>query len=876
MRSIKSFFIILFVVLTAQVYGQIELDAGGGSEIKLNYLEPVEYEIGGISFNGTTECDVRTLYFAVGDKIKIPGEKIKKTIDKLSKSGLYKDNIQISYSKISGKIIFLEIYLEPAARLSSFVYKGVKKGDIDDFDKKLNLSHGKVVNDNLKTVIKNVITDFYKDKGFYFTSVEVSEKKDSLNPNFVVLTIEVNKGKKVKVESINIRGTEEVDPFKLRSAMKETKTRFLFQPFEKIDTAIADFVKNHQKYKKKDLGQLFLNYNADRVRFRFKTSKFDQQNFDKDKITLIKKYNEFGYRDAYILSDTVYFISKRAMNIDIYVSEGKRYYFRNITWVGNSKYSSDILSQVLNIRKGDVYNTHLLETNLNMSPDNMDVSSLYLDDGYLFFYAMPVEISVENDSVDIEIRIREGSQATINKVSVSGNTRTSDIVILRELVTIPGRKFSRADIIRSQRQLMQMGFFDEQKMNVIPTADEKTGTVNLEYVVEEKTSDQLQLSIGFGAGQLYGQLGFAFNNFSARKFFKKGAWTPVPSGEGQKLGFNIQVYSNAYQVYSASFTEPWLGGKKPIALTVGVSHSLYASSYSKANANYSKMQVTTVSAGVSNRLKVPDDYFYMSNTMIYRYYDVRNYALGNAFDSGVSHSISYTFALGRNSTDAPIYPRTGSDMIFSVQLTPPYSLFNGKDYTSAEMTAQERYKFLEYHKWKLNLSQFVNIVDNLVLNVRAKFGFLGMYNKAVGASPFERFYMGGSGLMSSYMMDAREIVSMRGYTDQAITPTDPNRQDQAIGGIAFQKLTLELRYPITLNPSATIFLLTFLEAGNNWKDIPSYRPFEMYRSAGVGVRVFLPMFGLLGLDWGYGFDPVPGNPSAGKSQFHFSIGQSIE
>ena len=865
MRSIKLVVITVFVGLVSAVQAQVELEAGKDAEIRLNYLDPTEYEVGGISFNGTAECDIRMLHFKVGDKIKIPGDKIRKTIERLSKSGLYKDNIQISASKISGKIIFLDIYLEPAARLGSFVYKGVKKGDIDEFDKKLNLSQGKVVNDNLKTVIKNVVSDFYKDKGFYFASVEVTEQKDTLNPNFVVLTIQVEKGKKVKVDRINVFGAEQVDPFKLRAAMKETKTQFLFKPFDKVDTAIVDFFKNHHKYKGKDLGQLFLNYHSDRVRFRFKTSKFDQQNFEKDKVSLIKKYNEFGYRDAYIVSDSVYFTAGNSMNIDIYVNEGKRYYFRNITWVGNSKYSSEVLGQVLNIKKGDVYNTELLDKNLTMSPDNMDVSSLYLDDGYLFFYALPIEVNVEKDSVDVEIRIREGVQATINKVTISGNTRTSDIVILRELVTVPGRLFSRADIIRSQRQLMQFGFFDEQKLNVIPTADEKTGTVSLEYVVEEKSSDQLQLSLGFGGGYFSGQVGFAFNNFSARKFFKKGAWTPVPSGDGQRLAFSVQVYSNAFQYYSASFTEPWLGGKKPIALTVMVSHSLYASSYSKERVDYQKMQVTTVSAGVSNRLKVPDDYFYMSNTFTYRHYDAHNYGSGFILDSGKAHSISYTFALGRNSTDAPLYPRVGSDMVFSVQLTPPYSLMNGKDYT--DMSKQERYKWLEYHKWKLNISQFVNIVDNLVLNIRARFGYLGMYNPKVGASPFERFYMGGSGLMSSYIMDAREIVSMRGYTDQSIGPE--------MGGIVFQKLTFELRYPITLNPSATIFILTFLEAGNNWKDIQSYKPFEMHRSAGVGVRVFLPMLGLLGLDWGYGFDPVPGS-TAPKSQFHFSIGQSIE
>ncbi|MDR2408641.1 MAG: outer membrane protein assembly factor BamA [Bacteroidales bacterium] len=866
MQSTKLFLITLFIVLLSQQsQSQVVLEAGSASDIELNYVNPAEYEIGGITFSGTAECDVRTLYFAVGEKIKIPGEKIRKTIDRLAKSGLYKDNIRITANNISGKIIFLDIYLEEANRLSSFVYTGVKKSDIEEFNKKLNLSQGKIVNENLKIIIKNVVTDYYKEKGFYFASVEVVEQKDTSNPNFVILNINVDKGRKVKVEKIIIHGAQEIDGFKLRAAMKETKTKFLFQPFEKVDSAIIDFFKNHDKYKGKDLGQLLLNYYSERVRVRFKTSKYDQLNFEKDKNSLIKKYNEFGYRDAYIVSDTVYFISKRAINIDIYVNEGRKYYFRNITWVGNSKYSSEILSQILNIKKGDVYNTTLLETNLNMSQDNMDVSSLYLDDGYLFFYALPIEINVEGDSVDIEIRIREGIQATINKVTVSGNTRTSDNVILRELVTVPGRKFSRSDIIRSQRQLLQFGFFNQEKMNVIPTADEKTGTVNLEYVVEESSSDQLQLSVGWGANLFYGQIGFAFNNFSARKFFKKGAWTPVPSGDGQKLAFNVQVYSNAYQYYSASFTEPWLGGKKPIALTVGVSHSLDASTLAKTDASYYKLQVTNFSVGISNRLKVPDDYFYMSNMITYRYYDSKNYT-SFILATGIAHSISYTFSLGRNSTDAAIYPRTGSDMIFSVQLTPPYSSFNNKNY--ADLPLADKYRWLEYHKWKINISQYINIVENLVLNIRARFGFLGMYNQKVGASPFERFYMGGSGLTSTYMIDAREIVSMRGYTDEAITPDK--------GGTVFQKMTFELRYPITLNPSATIFLLTFLEAGNNWKDMRSYKPFEMYRAAGVGVRVYLPMFGLLGLDWGYGFDAVPGNPNANKSQFHFSIGQSIE
>ncbi|MCL2130841.1 MAG: BamA/TamA family outer membrane protein [Lentimicrobiaceae bacterium] len=866
MRVIKPFSILIFLfLLVQQAQAQVVLEQE--TDIELDYLNPVEYEIGGITFSGTAECDLRNLPIAVSERIKIPGDKIHKTIERLSKMGIYKDNIQISAKRIEGKIIFLDIYLEEMPRLSTFIYRGVKKSDIDEFDKKVKLSQGKVVNENLKTIVKNVVGDYYREKGFYHVQVDVSERKDTLLPNFLTLIVEVNKGKKVKVNGINIVGAEKVDAITLRRAMKETKTRFLFQPFEKIDTAVVDFVKNHKKYKEKDLWQLTSTYFADRVRVRFKTSKFDRADYESDKESMIQKYNALGHRDAYIVSDSVYFLPDGSMNIDIVVDEGQKYYFRNITWVGNTKYSSEVLSQVLGIRKGDVYNTALLETNLTMSQENLDVSSLYLDDGYLFFNAIPVEIAVVEDSVDVEIRIREGSQARIRRVDIINNTRTSDIVALRELSTIPGRMFSRSDIIRSQRQLMQLGFFNPEKMNVIPKADEKTGMVDLEYIVEEASSDQLQLSLGWGGGYIYGNVGFNFNNFSARKFFKKGAWTPIPSGDGQRLGFMVQVYSNMYQQYSASFTEPWLGGKKPIALTVGASQSLYASSNAaRSDANYVGIQITTASVGVMNRLKIPDDYFYMSNTIMYQYYNVSNYSTFRLFSNGESHAISYIFGLGRNSTDAPIYTRTGSDIAFSIQLTPPYSLFNNKNYN--DMTDQQRYKFLEYYKWKFNIKQYINIIDNLVLSLRGRFGYLGMYNSKAGASPFERFYLGGSGLTATSILDGREIIGMRGYTDAALSSDD--------GGTIFQKFTFELRYPVSLNPSATVYLLGFLETGNSWETMKDYQPFKMYRAAGFGVRVFLPMFGLLGLDWGYGFDPVPGNPSAHKSQFHFTMGAAID
>lgn len=869
MRIAKFLFIILlFLFLHANVQSQVNLPNQSG--ISLNYLNPEEYEIGGITFSGNASCDPRSLNFSVGDKIKIPGDKITKTIERLSKMGLYEDNINITATKIEGKIIFLDVYLEEVPRLMGFVYKGVRKSDIDEFDDKINLSQGKVVNENLKSVVKNIIRNYYVDKGFYYASVDITEERDSLNANLVTLTIRVNKGKKTRINAINFHGAEQVETSKLIASMKNIKAKFTFRPFNKIDTAIVDFFKNHEKYKNKDLAELFLDYNQDRVRIRFKASKFKEDDFETDKQSVISKYNEMGYRDAYIVKDTIYLNRNKEINIDIYLEEGKKYYFRNITWVGNTKYSSEVLHRVLNIDKGDVYNTVLLERNLSMNPDGLDVSTLYLDDGYLFFNAIPVEKLIEGDSVDIEIRIVERNQAIINRISVSGNTRTGDEVILREVSTFPGQKFSRSDVIRSQRQLLQLGYFNQEKMNVIPKANEMEGTVDLEYIVEEASSDQLELSIGWGSNQFIASVGVSFNNFSFRKIFKKDAWTPIPGGDGQKLSFRI--YANTYyRQYGFSFTEPWLGGKKPNAFTFSFSHTNYSNGQAESSENYQRIRITSLSVGISNRLKIPDDYFMMSNFIAYQYYDVKNYPYF-IITNGYSHGLSYNFTLNRNSLDAVIYPRNGSEMLFSLQFTPPYSLFSqNKDYASME--AKDKYKWLEYHKWKFNVSYYLNIIDNLVLSVRGKFGFLGHYNSALGDTPFERFYLGGSGLSSTYISDGREIVGMRGYIDESLTPTS---NGIAIGGTIYQKFTFELRYPISLNPSATIYLLTFLEAGNCWLNAETYKPFEIYRSAGVGVRVHLPMFGMLGLDWGYGFDDVPGNKTAGGSQFHFSINQSID
>jgi outer membrane protein insertion porin family len=534
--------------------------------------------------------------------------------------------------------------------------------------------------------------------------------------------------------------------------------------------------------------------------------------------------------------------------------------------VGNTKYPTKLLREILNIEKGDVYNQSLLEERLLMDKNGNDLSSLYMNDGYLFFRANPVEVRIDGDSIDLEIRIFEGKQARYNQITVSGNTKTSDRVILRELTTIPGQMFNREDLINSQRLLLGLGYFNQESINVIPKPNETEGTVDLEYIVEEASSDQLELSVGMGAYGVQFSAAVTFNNFSFNKFFKKEAWTPIPSGDGQKLSFRASASTRYYQYYTVSFTEPWVGGKKPNSLIAGISYQIQTDARKKTDDLHQSLKIFGVSVGYEQKLTWPDIYFRVMHTLMYQRYNVHNFYSDFAFANGYSNNISYIFTLMRNSVDAPIYPRSGSEIFFSAQFTPPYSLFNNKiDYANAE--PQIKYRWIEMHKWKFNISWFTRIVENLVVNIRFKSGFMGCYNKDIGIAPFERFKLGGDGL-SNWSYTGTEIIGMRGYGDVALSP------DQ--GAAIFNKFTAELRYPITLNPSATIFLLGFVEAGNSWIDKRQYSPFKLYKSAGFGVRVFLPMFGLLGFDWGYGFDDISTKPGQNKSHFHISINSSID
>ncbi len=843
LRKLSIAYLLLIFQMSASIKAQVLI--GGTNLEEMQFEDPQEYEIGGITISGIQYLDKNVLIMLsglmVGEKVMVPGQKISKSIDNLWEQGLFSD-IKLYATKVQGNVIFLNFQLEERPRLSKFSFKGVRKAEADELRKQLKIIRGQVVTKNLISTSTATIKKFYIDKGFLNVEVNTIETPDSMLKNNVILIFNVDKKNRVKIKDINFYGNENLKSSALRRYMKDTKQARW--------------------------------YNI------FKASKYIEDNVEKDLEKVIEKYNTKGFRDAQIVRDSVYKLDDKYVNLDIEVKEGHKFYFRNITWVGNSKHSTKELNSILGIKTGDVYNQQVLESRLFMNPNGRDVTSLYMDDGYLFFQATPIEVLVENDSIDIEIRLYEGKQATINRVTVSGNTKTNDHVIMREIRTKPGQLFSRSDIIRTQRELAQLGYFDQEKLNVTPKPNPSDGTVDIEYTVEERPSDQVELSGGWGANRVVGTLGVTFNNFSARNFFKKNAWRPLPAGDGQRLSVRAQTTGTWFQSYNISFTEPWLGGKRPNSLTVSLYHSIQSNGEKRyvKNAdgerilNYKRqgIDITGLSVGLGRRLQWPDDFFTIYQEATYQHYEINKWP-AFLFNEGIANNLSYKISLSRNSIDAPIYPRKGSQTTLTLQLTPPYSFFRtdstGKrveDYS--RYTLQERYKWVEYHKWKFTTSWFTNLAGNLVLNTRAGFGFLAMYNRSLGAAPFERFYLGGSGL-TGFALDGREIIALRGYDDQSLSP--------AIGGTIISKYTMELRFPVSLNPNATVYLLGFTEAGNTWSRFRDYNPFAVKRSAGVGVRVFLPMFGLLGLDWGYRFDDVPTAPRMQKSQVHFTIGFNL-
>ncbi len=833
---------LILVILFSNTFGQISLN----DNLNFDYANPKNYEIGGITISGVKYLDERALIslsgLSVNQKIQVPGEEITSAIEKLWKQGLFSD-IKISVTKIIENTVFLDIYLQERPRLSKFALTGMKKSEADDIRDLLSLRKGDQVTDNILNNSKNKIKTFFVDKGFYNVEVNIREVNDSTLSNNVILFFEVKKNEKVKIKKITFEGNNAL----------RNRDKLLF-----IKRKPVTLMPNRK------LKRLMKDTKEKKLTHIFKTSKFIQSNFKADKSNIIAKYNSKGYRDAQIISDSVYKSEENMLSIDIKLKEGNKYYFGDITWTGNSKYPSELLSRGIGIKRGDIYDQELLDNRLFV--DENSVSSIYLDNGYLFFSLTPVEISVKTDTINIEMRIYEGKQATVKNVTIIGNTKTHEHVIRREIRTKPGELFSRKDIIRTQRELAQLGYFNPEKLNVNPKPNPVDGTVDLEYIVEEKPSDQIELSGGWGAQMIVGTLGLSFNNFSLRNIFNGKSWTPLPSGDGQKLSLRAQTNGIYYQAYSMSFTEPWLGGKKPNSLTVSVYHNIYTNGRKLSDPARESMKITGVALGMGKRLQWPDDFFTLYHELSYQLYDLNKYSYYSlfSFNDGVANNISFKTVLMRNSVDQPIYPRTGSSFSISLQLTPPYSVFNGKDYTT--MDAKERYKFVEYHKWNITSSWFQRVAGDLVLMTKGELGILGIYNHEVGNSPFEGFNVGGDGLMS-YTISGTETIALRGYSNQAFTPNGSAN--------AYTKYTLELRYPLSLDPNATLYGLAFLEAGNAWYKLNEINLFAIHRSAGVGIRIFLPMFGKLGVDWGYGFDPLYGNATSAGGKFHFIIGQNF-
>ncbi len=874
-KNLHFIAILLFITLSSlQTSAQISI----GSDLNdIDYARPQKYTIGGVTVSGVQHLDKNVLIMLsnlnVGEEITVPGDKITEAIKKLWKQNLF-ENIKIVATKIENNNIFLDLQLQERPRLSGYTFNGVKKGEADKLKEILGLTRGDIVTDNLRVSSKSKIANHFREKGFLNIDVTVNQKEDKEKVNHVKLIFNIDKNRRIKIKDINIIGNQNLTDVQVKRAFKNTKEKARFRPLNSIHELIYQTGVNLFKLNFRGAVDSAQSILAEDYNLRiFKRSKYLESEFEEDKYNLIKKYNKHGFRDFKITDESISLNDDKTIDLNITVDEGNRYYFRNINWIGNTVYSTQRLNEVLGIQKGDIFNKEVLETKLNMDPNGMDVSSLYLDNGYLFFNAYPIEKNIENDSIDLEMRLYEGEQARIKNVTISGNTRTKDYVVLRELYTKPGKLFSKNDIIRSVRELAQLKYFNQETIQPIPKPDPQNNEVDIEYKVEEASTDQVELSGGWGYGRVIGTLGLSFNNFSAKNIFKKSAWRPVPTGDGQKVNLRLQSYGKGYISFSTSFTEPWLGGKRPTSLTLSYYTSVMGNSFLSSDFDWSII-INSVNVAIGKRLKWPDDFFILRQSIGFQRYKLENYQrilLGNG--NGQYNTISYNIILGRNSVDAPIYPRSGSDLSLSLEVTPPYSAFSNKDYKS--MSDQEKFKWMEFHKWKFKGSWYKQLVGDLVLSIRTRYGFLNAYNNDIGITPFNRFFLGGDGLSGGGgYFDGREIIAMRGYSNLSLTP-NYYAQDN-LGGTIYNKNTLELRYPISLNPSATIYALSFLEAGNAWSDFSGFQPFKLYKSAGVGVRVFLPIFGLLGLDWGYGFDPVPGLPNAHKGNFAFSINQSID
>ena len=842
--------------------------------------------VGKISFNNQTVVTFAGLQ--KGQEITIPGEEISGAIKKLGKLGLF-DEISFYVNKIQNDSIYLDLNLVELPKLNQVKFVGIKKNKTEGLIKDNSLTRGKVVNENLITTTKNYIESKYKKEGYYNTKVNITTPKDTSTVNQVNMLVTIDKGDKVKIQSIDFVGNDKLSDKNLRNAMKDTKQK-----------------------------------NPLRI---LKASKFIQAKYKTDLEKVIAAYKEKGYRDARILSDSVtYNKNKNALAIKINVEEGNKYYFGNIKFLGNTVYSDQLLSRILGVKKGETYNGVLLEKRIadKSKPDSEDITNLYQNNGYLFSNINAVEVKTANDTIDFEIRVTEGPLAYFNKITVVGNDKTNDRVIYRELRTKPGDKYSKEELVRTIREIGQLGFFDPEAIDPkFKNVDSGAGTVDIEYNLIEKGSSQIELQGGYGGGGFIGTLGLSFNNFSARNLLNKEAYKPLPMGDGQKVSLRLQG-STYFQTYSVSFSEPWFGQKKPVQFSTSLSYSKqFLNNYITRRVDKTKsFNILTLSVGLAKRLTVPDDFFVLSQSVSYQQYDLHNYNTGLfTFGNGTSRNLAYTIGLTRsNKGTNPIFPTYGSEFSISAKVTPPYSLMNGIDYArlgdkeefklkntvdrsntpdanghtvkigdyidaagnkvfsyedaaaDPALVDQKKFNWLEYYKIKFKADWYTKIYGKLVLRTLTEFGFLGAYNQNRGAIPFERFYVGGDGL-ANYSMDGRETIQLRGYPNNSLTPV--NTKGEQIGATVYNKFSLEMRYPITLKSSASIYALTFLEAGSSYKDFKTYNPFALSRSAGAGLRVFMPAFGLLGIDFGYGFDALPGTSKPNGWETHFIIGQQF-
>lgn len=849
-------------------------------------LTPKKYKIADIKVSGIKNYDDFVLIgfsgLSVGDEVSVPGDEITQAIKRFWKHGLFSD-VKILASKIEGDQIWLDIQLKQRPRISEVHYSGIKKSEREDLEAKLGLKKGFQVTPNIMDRTKQVIQKFFDGKGFKNVDVEIEQKDDPANEGEVIVNINIDKNEKTKIHHITFEGNSALSARDLKKAMKKTNEKFSF--FNDWKTSILEM---------------------------FSTKKFTTEEYENDKNNIISKYNEHGYRDAVLISDSVWNYNEKKVDIHIKVDEGQKYYLKDIRFVGNTKYATDYLMAVLGMKPGEVYNQKKLDERI--STDEDAVSNIYFNNGYLFFNADPVEVDVQGDSIALEIRIQEGPQATINKVIIKGNDRLYEDIVRRELRTKPGMLFSREDLVRSVRELAQMGHFDPENMNPVPLPDPENGTVDIEYNLVSKANDQIEFSAGWGQTGVIGKLSLKFTNFSMKNFLNPSTYKGIiPQGEGQTLTLSGQTNGRYYQAYSISFMDPWFGGKRPNTLSVsayfskltdiadsylsnysygynpfynsgyyggyGYNNSYHNSMYNTYEYAYNPNKYITmfgVSAGYGKRLNWPDDYFQFMATLNYQLYTMKDWDYF-LVQNGTCHNVNLELNLSRNSIDNPLYTRSGSQFSLSVALTPPYSLFNDKDYAAMSNDNPDKYRFIEYHKWKFKAKIFsplapLTVKRTPVLMSRVEFGFLGMYDKNK-KTPFETFYMGGDGMSGYSSTYATETIGLRGYENGSIA----GNGGYSSYGYAYQRLAMELRYPFLLEPSSTIYGLVFVEAGNAWTDMKDFNPFKLKRSAGVGVRIFLPMIGLMGLDWAYGFDE-PNYGSTGKrsgSNLHFIIGQEF-